>query len=405
LSGDWHGVSQKCEQALQIETTAEQKSFHLSDTESESANIRKYHLKALLELGQLESAFNQMNGIISLAKKELLKEEQQADYDIIQKNDHERNYVLPFFAEASWRLSRWDSLIQTCVDPVSTKGLLTKMNGNDSFSIAVGKTMLGLHEKDFKSVRCSLEEAHRAITPALTVASRENYTRAYPSLLQLHCLREIEDACDLLSSSEGGALSSVLDSKWHWTSRLKGVDNVSASMNIINIRLALSRIAVEPVVEAELWLTAGKRARKGGLLHISENALSHADAVCQKVINERDFKDEQLHLFLSEVKLQVAKLKYSSGHLSEAVQIIDDENVLDLLNKSGQPLENYMKKIREEGRLRLFSRSTLQATEWMVEGGTRSGSEIMARYRLLLKVSPEWERGEIFQSLQIETIH
>ena len=404
LSGDWYGVSQKCEQALQIKTTAGKRSFHQSDIESEDAEIRKYHLKALLELGLLESAFNQMNGIISVTKKELLEEEQGTNWYPIQKN------VLPYFAEASWRLSRWDSLNQTCVDPDHTKGLLPKINGTDSFSIAVGKAMFGLHEKDFGSVRSSLEEAHRAIIPALSVASRENYTRAYPSLLQLHSLKEIEDACDLLSSLEGGmpkslALSSVLDSEWHWTSRLKGIEDVSASMNIINIRLALSRIAVEPVVEAKLWLTAGKRARKGGLLHISENALSHADSVCQNVIKKKESQDLQLLSFLSEVKLQVAKLKYSSGCLSEAIQAIDEGKVLKLLNQSGQQLENSTKKIREEGRLRLFSRSTLQATEWMVEGGTRSGSEIMGRYRLLLKMSPEWERGENLHLIQLQTIH
>ena len=52
---------------------------------------------------------------------------------------------------------------------------------------------------------------------------------------------------------------------------------MAGSIPILNMRLTLARLASEStILEGELWLTMGKKVRKGELYHIASNALTHA---------------------------------------------------------------------------------------------------------------------------------
>jgi hypothetical protein len=47
----------------------------------------------------------------------------------------------------------------------------------------------------------------------------------------------------------------------------------------------------------------------------------------------------------------------------------------------------------EDETIEVFAKSALQSTQWMVEGGLKSGSEIMSRFRTLHRLAPKWEKG------------
>jgi hypothetical protein len=42
-----------------------------------------------------------------------------------------------------------------------------------------------------------------------------------------------------------------------------------------------------------------------------------------------------------------------------------------------------------------FSRRLLQSTRWMVEGGIKGGSEVIERFRIVQRLSPQWEKGKV----------
>jgi len=174
-----------------------------------------------------------------------------------------------------------------------------------------------------------------------------------------------------------------------------------ASMDTISVRLALLRIASNPALEASLWLTAGRKARKEGLFHLAENSLSHADAIYQRLrltanVDQGLKSLPAIQIDANEVRLQLAKMKHRNGQSTEALRMIevrDFENILQSDNKE-QALAKVLSTFSGEGQLTSFARNALQATEWMVGSGLQSGSEAIQRYKLLKTVSPNWERGE-----------
>ena len=188
----------------------------------------------------------------------------------------------------------------------------------------------------------------------------------------------------------------MTNTDWGWDDRLNTVGtNTSASIHIITTRLALARISSNSVIEASLWLDAGKKARKGGLYHVAENCLSHADAVYRHLqtrsSTESTPTSDHLDIHASEVSLQLAKIKHAMGKSTEALSMVN----LDDFDRLLQTKTEILDKMKKDDRLKLVGRSALQATEWMVESGLKSGSEVIARYKFLNKILPEWERGTV----------
>ncbi|RYE96336.1 MAG: hypothetical protein EOO41_04710, partial [Methanobacteriota archaeon] len=71
-------------------------------------------------------------------------------------------------------------------------------------------------------VRAALAAARADIMPALAAASTESYSRAYPFLLRLHSLREVEQCMDMLCIRDASARSLALKQR-QWDVRLRMV--------------------------------------------------------------------------------------------------------------------------------------------------------------------------------------
>ena len=437
--GDWDGVLRGYEQASQIMNASDKKSspafcdeYSQKDVHRENTSIEISHMRALLELGQLESALNQAKGILSdsfgnYTKCYPLRAEIPIQFSLPPKQiKKERlSQLVPYAVEASWRLSRWDILDQLLTDPDlcfnKNRKLYKSSDLGNQYQISIGKAMLGLHQRNEGMVTTALNEARESVMSSLSAAAQENYSRAFPHLLKLHCLREIEDASVVLCMKQRSEnyfknfsflATSDAPEAWDWRSRLGSTGpDITASIHIINVRLALSRLASESTLEGLLWLTMGKKARKSGLYHMAENALAHAHAVfirggkcCDSKYKELLNSGEYLQSYTSEISLQVAKIKYQTGKSTAALQILEQEDIQHLLNESDENVQHELEKIIDKNEMQSFARRTLQATEWIMEDGLKSGSEVMARYRLLVKnVVPKWERGEKYLLLDQRT--
>ena len=93
---DWGGILKLCEHASQrrcVETKDDytQESIIASDG---TQDLQTAQVKALVELGLLDSAFNQMNGILSTIR----------NHDGTLKKSKEIS-IIPFAVQASWRLA------------------------------------------------------------------------------------------------------------------------------------------------------------------------------------------------------------------------------------------------------------------------------------------------------------
>jgi serine/threonine-protein kinase ATR len=372
---DWDGVLRACELAYQINPT--QRGHGRFDLET-------FQTKALLELGHFDSALNQVAGIVNDGRAEG------------NKSKRLDNDLMAHAINASWRLGRWESLgrLVNILDMKCNDTLSTTLEPDRQYDFKLGKAILGLYQKDHTMVSRSLQEARESIIPSLSVVAGEDYPRAYPYLMKLQCLREVE----AVFISERDSVLSVNNQRIQSSS----YRDLSTSMDTIAVRLALSRISAEAEVEASLWLSAGRKARKEGLFHLAENSLSHADALYQRLRLSKDTGDPS-KLSLStesnanEVRLQIAKMKHDRGQSAEALRMIEVgefERILHSHNRK-QDLAKLLVDLEKEDQIAPFTRNALQATEWMIESGLQSGSEAIERYKLLNMISPSWERGEM----------
>jgi len=470
LHGDWEGALQMYEQALQLHETQSQNGEDDAKKELEALSLRSGMVKCLLELGQLESALNQTKGILSKgveSKQETFigasrKRNRLPQY--YEKIDEDaRKMLMPSAAEAAWRLGRWDALDDIVGSWQGPSASLSELNqtddGNTSidnmdpssqYGISFGKAMLGLQKGDVDSVTVSLEAARTAALQSLTGAARESYSRAYPFLLQLQCVREVEDANDLLRSgtidkhddsfpieaAESSADFARLAHSgsiygWEWGGRLRMADSGSqGSSSIINTRLALARIFDNPILEGELWLEEGKRARKKGLLHIAENSLAHADAAFEAMATMGGNLDPSLALSLNkdthEIRVQLAKLKAATGQTAAALQLLGQEriDIKSLLGKDDAGLKetaNAIQTLRTRRKIHgggsssagslfdehvtIFGRSLLTGTEWICENGLKNPSEILERYDLVAqRLLPRFERSHFCYAKYLDSL-
>jgi len=369
---DWDSVLRLCELTTQIETPSAAEKFDLENS----------LLEALLELGHFESVLNQINGAISYNSNKCIE------------NLGPKGKLLPHAVKASWQLGRWDTL-ENLVNLVGSElqsSLQISLNHDQEFDFAVGKALLHLQRNRLTNIPAALEEARNAIMPPLSVVANEDYPRAYPYLLKLQFLREIEDASKVISRNS--SINNVPQNVLKQSSRTETLD-AETSIDIIAVRLALARIGSDLQEEAFLWLSAGRKARKEGLFHVAANSLSHANAIYHRLTQN---PDPDISRYRSEVNLQLAKVKYANGQTAEAIQMLNDKALDKILqcDRQDQELANLMERLEGDNLAFSFARYTLQATEWMVESGLQSGSEAIERYEILSTIAPKWERGEDF---------
>ncbi|KAL3944314.1 MAG: hypothetical protein SGBAC_001607 [Bacillariaceae sp.] len=387
-SGDFEGALQDYERAMQLEHTT-----------VKDIGLRRGILQCQLELGQFESVLNQVAGLASM--------------------QHSQNTPVTSFAvEAAWRLGRWETLSDLVAenDKASCK--------TDVHDFSIGKAIVGLYEKNEEMARIALESSRLDVMEGLSSMARESYSRSYAYLVQLHCIRELEDSSHMLCCREmqdpftlSEVAHSTLPEGWAWTERLS-VTTAKGASRVINSRVAIARLSNEPELEASLFLNIGKRARKRHLNSIAENFFSQAQAAFAKIPSGEIGKTSRLGSIVDATSIQVAKLKHATGESALAFKILGHESMQSTLDKMFYESENpdSLKNIAvkyEQQRLSVitalrgqvhessdtladrFARRLLRLTQWTVEGGLRGGSEITRRYRIIHKLAPKWEKGEL----------
>jgi serine/threonine-protein kinase ATR len=395
-AGDFEGALQDYERLLQVERAT-----------NRDPKLERGALHCLLELGQFESVLNQVAGLTS---REATKEAANPAN------------TTSFAVEAAWRLGRW----QTLSDLVETDLVAYKSSGEfscyDTYQMCTGKAMLGLQRKEASTITSAIQSARETLMQRLSGVARESYSRSYSEIVRLQCLREIENANDVLCvEADAGSLTldevahSTSHEGWAWDGRLDLSTSHGAS-SVISTRVALARLSGDPVLEGSLFLSIGKRARKNLLHTIAENFFSQAEAAFTSISPNEFSTNSKLGNLLDSIRVQVAKLKHEKGESAVALKMLGQEGVqrtFDQMLLDVENSESIMKLAVKYERQRIarmsglvasvgdndktlshrFASRLLRLTQWTVEGGLKGGSEIVGRFRVIHKLAPEWEKG------------
>jgi serine/threonine-protein kinase ATR len=400
--GDWAGASYDYERALQ-----------LNESVGSRLELERGALRCLLELGQFESVLHQVNGIVHGHRQLTSEATSGPPYNASMSDIH----AVTFAVEAAWRLGRWSTLTLILDDFNRDHPREHCLDSDGLYRVSLGKAMQGLHNRSESVVATSIRTARQALMSGLSNVARDSYSRSYSYLIRLHCLREIENACSVMCSHASQNVSMSLEEiaasssheGWNWDGRLNVV-SVAGCSSIIDVRLALARLAGDSKLEGSLFLTVGNKARKSGLVHVAANFLAQAEACCIRSRSDADASSASaayINELLSSIRLQFAKLKHRNGESSAALRILGLENVAGMVETDENSLRSFAIKHERnaipgfviDGRdqaadVNRFSRRLLHSTQWMVEGGIKGGLEVMDRFRMVQRLSPTWEKGK-----------
>jgi serine/threonine-protein kinase ATR len=132
--------------------------------------------------------------------------------------------------QAAWRLGQWDLLEEyvTGADENSS----TFSEGISSFDLSLAKILQALQMRDHDRFIDHLLNCRQTLLAPLAAASMESYSRAYPYVVKLHMLQELEDFSALVTADAGGVNNAGEGQRKHpylkmeelvedWESRLK----------------------------------------------------------------------------------------------------------------------------------------------------------------------------------------
>eukprot|EP00605_Chrysophyceae_sp_TOSAG23-4_P002524 GSChrysophyteH1.ASY1.ANO1.2789.1 assembled CDS len=313
--------------------------------------IEKGRLRCLIELEQLDSVVDQTLGMVQ------------------RLPDLEQD-LLPLGVEATWRLQQWDNL-----EAFLQAGVVSDLD--DSFPVSVGRILLDLHKCDRPSFEEHLMETRRQAMSSLSAASMESYGRAYPQLVRLHILSEVEAAYDLIHAVSSGS-SEVGEEKklnivksWDWERRLEMTSQSARQRSLLlAVRRTILGAAGLKGEVARNWLGLSDTMRQLGHFDAARVALRSAE--------------QQSGQTSTETLLQECRILKDSGKIHEALNLIEpvEHNVLAIRQLH-----------REHRKIITFSERLYLATQLMVESKVKQGSAIIDRYKCIIEIRPKWPKA------------
>lgn len=90
--------------------------------------------------------------------------------------------------------------------------------------------MLAIYHNDFDDAQLKIKTARRLIEPALTSLWHESYSRAYPHVVQLQLLSELEEVMLYKRVTESGDEAQKMKIQQAWERRLLGCQCVPSPL-------------------------------------------------------------------------------------------------------------------------------------------------------------------------------
>jgi hypothetical protein len=385
-SGDYESALQDYERILQVSIPQEDR----------HERFVSGSLRCLLELGRYESVLNQTFTLSDQSKA-----------------------ASTFAVEAARKLGRWETLHSVLKSKPEDVSLLGATEGYQNL---MGRTMLGLQRQEPDVVERCIRFARETVMLSLSAVASESYTKCYSQIVNLHMLRELEDAnpvvCNKGHENEidlDSLAYSTASEGWSWKGRVD-VATPSGALEIIGTRAGLARLHGDPVLLGTLFLEAGHRARKNRRWSISEDLLSQSQVAAISLGTQGLNKHPKLFQLVYSSHVQLAKVKFACGECGVALKMLGhpivDRAVAEMLPRMETPDALVTLAVSCEKRLIQaisgtsatsideesqtvfrFASRLLQLTRWTSEVGLKSSSEILGRFQLIQRLAPDWEKG------------
>jgi hypothetical protein len=369
--------------------------------------------------------------------------------------------LLPWAVQAAWGLSRWP-LLSSMVTHANSAGSggssrqgkvgaigATAIAGDnlcaahDGFDVGLAKLillavapqqrgqagryppLLSLDER----FRQQLETSRVEVLGGLAAASTESYQRAYPFLLQLHQLHEVEQGCSMLasvrqrggqhqqrSSARGDGEDQLPLPCWHWQRRLEIVNPaVKVQKQMLALHACFLRATVQACSQSANTAHAAQalslsQLEASGCLLLARRAIeaSHFDTAASSLLRARSIGSigtvgavgtraancsgatpsasaaSRRRCFDERLLMERARLLEAQGKLHDALLTLEPR---------GSPTQWTAPSNERPEEVRLRADKLLLATRWISVAQQQHGAAVLKRYEAVVAMEKTREDG------------
>ncbi|CAL1372888.1 unnamed protein product [Linum trigynum] len=375
-AGNWAEVLTSCEQALQMEALSIQRH---SDV-----------LNCLLNMCHLQAMVTHVDGLISRFPQ------------------YKKTWCMQG-VQAAWRLGRWD-LMDEYLNGAAEEGLLCSgAESNASFDIDVAKILQAMMKKNRLAVAERIGMSKQALIAPLAAAGMDSYMRAYPLIVKLHFLQELENFHSLLIND------SFLEKRFHLSDMefTKLVENLENRLSITQSSLwtrepllAFRRLVFTSsglgAQVGNCWLQYAKLCRSSG--HYETANRSILEAQSSGALNAHM---EKAKLLWSTRRSDGAIAELQQSLLHMPVKIVGTAARSSITNLSLVPLnplpsdcDNQASNDNNQD----VAKTLLLYTRWIHNTGQKQKEDVIALYSRVRELQPLWEKGFFYLAKYLDEL-
>ncbi|KAM2581297.1 hypothetical protein TB1_003592 [Malus domestica] len=366
-AGNWAEAITSCEQALQMEPTSVQRH---SDV-----------LNCFLNMCHLQAMVTHMDGLISRVPQ------------------YKKTWCMQG-VQAAWRLGRWD-LMDEYLSGADEEGLIcSSSESNASFDMDVAKILQAMMKKDQFSVAEKIALSKQALIAPLTAAGMDSYVRAYPFVVKLHLLRELEDFHSLLvdesflekSFQPGDHGFSQLMENWENRLRFTQPSLWSREPHLAFCRLVFAGSALGAQV-GNCWLQYAKLCRMAGHYETANLTILEAQATGGPNVHM-----EKVKLLWSTRRSDGAIAQLQQSLLNMPVEIVGSSAISSITSLSLVPLNQPLLVCDTQAlnESRDIAKTLLLYTRWIQHTRQKQKEDVLCLYTRVRELQPKWEKGYFY---------
>ncbi|XAR72671.1 Non-specific serine/threonine protein kinase [Bertholletia excelsa] len=368
-SGNWAEVLTSCEQALQMEPASVQRH---SDV-----------LNCLLNMCHLQAMVTHVDGLISRIPQ------------------YKKTWCMQG-VQAAWRLGRWE-LMDEYLNGADEEGLLcSSSESNASFDMDAAKILQAMMKKDQFLVSERIALSKQALIASLAAAGMDSYTRAYPFVVKLHMLRELEDFHTLVAGKSFLEKSFNLDDPGflevveNWENRLRFTQpSIWTREPLLAFRRLVFSASSLGAQVGNCWLQFAKLCRSAGHYETANCAILEA-----KASGAPNVHMEKAKLLWSTRRSDGAIAELQQTLLNLPVEVIGSAAMSSITSLSLVPLnpppslldtQSLNENIDTAKTLLLYSR-------WIHYTGQKQKEDVISLYSRVRELQPKWEKGYFYMA-------
>ncbi|XP_061337449.1 serine/threonine-protein kinase ATR [Gastrolobium bilobum] len=368
-AGNWADVLTSCEQALQMEPTSVQRH---SDV-----------LNCLLNMCHLQAMATHVDGLISRIPK------------------YKKAWCMQG-VQAAWRLGRWD-LMDEYLSGAEEEGLVcSSSESNASFDLNVAKILQAMMKRDHFSVAEKIALSKQSLIAPLAAAGMDSYMRAYPFVVKLHFLRELEDFHSLLGNDSfleksfhlgDLAFSKLVD---NWENRLRFTQSsLWAREPLLAFRRLVFGASGLGAQVGNCWLQYSKLCRLAGHNETANRAILEAQASGAPNVHL-----EKAKLLWSTRRSDGAIAVLQQSLLNMPVEVLGSAAISSITSLSLVPL-NPVPIVCESQALNEnidIAKTLLLYSRWTHYTGQKQKEDVISLYTRVRELQPKWEKGYFYMA-------